>query len=92
MARKPGVRLRGEIRPGMFSNERVFFLVHDGVDAEPDCVILPDMDVEEEGDGRATVHVVLFERSEGRALVFVPGEHLFGNGFAWVSEDNLVPV
>ena len=91
MAQKPGVRLRGEIRPGMFPNERVFFLEHAGAEHDPDYVILPDTRVEER-DGHGTVHVVLLERSDGRALVFVPGEHLQGNGFAWVSEDNLVPA
>ena len=89
MAQNPAMRLRGQIKPGMFSNERVFLVEHAGEEGEPDCVIVPDGSVEER-DGRPTVHVVLLERSDGRALVFVPGEHLFGNGFAWVSEEDLV--
>ena len=91
VAQSPAMRLRGQVRPGMFSNERVFLIEHEGGEGEPDCVIVPDSSVEER-EGSPTVHVVLLERSDGRVLVFVPGEHLFGNGFAWVSEENLVPA
>ena len=91
MAQNPAMRLRGQIKPGMFSNERVFLVEHAGEEGEPDWVIVPESFVEER-DGVPTIGVVLLLRSEDRALVFLPGEHLFGDGTAWVSDRDLVPT
>ena len=89
MAQNPTMRLRGQIKPGMFSNERVFLVEH--ADEEPDAVIVPESFVEER-DGVPTIRVVLLLRSEDRALVFLLGEQLFGDGTAWVSERDLIPT
>ena len=89
MAESPAIWLRGRVEPGMFSNERVFLVEHEGRD--PDSVIVPESFVEIR-DGVPTIRVVLLLRSEDRALVFLPGEHLFGDGTAWVSDGDLIPT
>ncbi len=89
MASKSTFRLRGQVKPGMFSHERVFSV--EGADGQTIYVIVPFEDIEER-DGEPTTNVVVVGRSGEFSLVSIPGEPLETGQTVWVPDRDLIPA